>query len=123
MESCLSVSFRRVGGFAPSFSREDAAFVCTWERMPDENAGAFDKSFDASFDITKTPRLFTFRRIEDFSASFQRVDTGFRCWLGLVCNNGVRPVVKVEKEYLWLTPDNLFTADNYVIANVEWNIT
>ena len=120
---CLTVTFTRVGGeLAASFQKE-GGMTCTVERVP-PFWGSFDFSFDDSFDVY--PQCWDFASFamqpHTVAGSFQKTG-GMDVCFGLVCRTGIQRFVRVEKEWIFLVPENLFTEDNAVFANVEWNVT
>lgn len=89
-----------------------------------------------SFDPSRVGRILTFgaeRRgpVLAFSAHREGVKLDavvsrdgrpleFRC--GLVCTVGAAAYLNVEPETLWLIPDNNFSTEVVVYANVRWRI-
>ena len=98
---CLTATFNRVGGMTACF-RKGGGMSCAFNREPSVVPGSFDSSFDYSFASNAG---------------------GLQVSFGLVCSKGIQKFVKVEKEWVFLVPENLFTDDNIVYSNVEWNIT
>lgn len=120
---CLTVTFSRIGGGVTGSSRKEGGMSCAFDRIP-PLWGSFDFSFDDSFEVI--PECWNFAGFElvphTVEGSFQR-QGGMEVSFGLVCRNGIQRFVKVEKEWIFLVPENLFTEDNLVYSNVEWNVT
>ena len=137
---CLTATFERAGArMTASFSKE-GGMSCTVYREPSVFPGSFDLSFDDSFAVMVPC---SFDNSFDFSfasqplcwniASFSMMPHtiegeyerkgGMEVSFGLVCTSGIQLFVKVEKEWVFLVPENLFTDDNIVYSNVEWNVT
>lgn len=138
---CLTATFEMVGGRLTScHQRVGGDLACTIYRMPSEFPGSFDYSFDDSFAVLVPC---SFDNSFDFSfasqpmcwniASFSLVPPtiegvfsrkgGMECSFGLVCRTGIQNFVRVENDWIFLVPENLFTEDNLVYSNVEWNVT
>ena len=137
---CLTVTFSRIGGEVTGSFQKEGGLSCTFYREPSVFPGSFDLSFDDSFAVMVPC---SFANSFDFSfasqpmcwnfASFELVPNtvedaferqgGMEVSFGLVCRNGIQRFVKVEKEWIFLVPENLFTEDNLVYSNVEWNVT
>jgi hypothetical protein len=66
--------------------------------------------------------LATERRWDELAASMDRMGkpVEFRC--GLVCSVSEMFYLRVEPEYIWLLPENDFSEDVVVYANVSWTI-
>ena len=120
---CLTATFTRVGGDLTASFRKEGGMSCAVDRIP-PLWGSFDFSFDDSFEVI--PECWNFAGFElvphTVEGSFQR-QGGMEVSFGLVCRNGIQRFVKVEKEWIFLVPENLFTEDNLVYSNVEWNVT
>lgn len=61
--------------------------------------------------------------IESLESTIYRMGNGLDIVCGLVCDTIQKDkIVKVNPEYIFLTPSNNFTEDVFVISNVVWNV-
>lgn len=137
---CLTATFNRIGGGMATSFRKKGGLTCSAHRMPASFPGSFDLSYDDSFAVL-VPCAFDYSFDLSFAsppacwnfASFTLVPHtisgtvarkgGMEVSFGLVCRGGIQNFVRVEKEWIFLVPENLFTEDNLVYSNVEWNVT
>lgn len=120
---CLTATFERAGArMTASFSKE-GGMSCTVNRMPPV-WGSFDFSFDDSFEVfPRCWNIASFSLVPHTIEGVFQKKGGMEVSFGLVCSTGIQRFVKVEKEWIFLVPENLFTEDNLVYSNVEWNVT
>lgn len=60
---------------------------------------------------------------EELEPTIYRMGNGLDIVCGLVCDTIQKDkIVKVNPEYIFLTPSNNFTEDVFVISNVVWNV-
>lgn len=59
---------------------------------------------------------------EGIGFSVMRIGGGLSVACSIVCNVNTSNYVRVEPQYLWLTPANDFTDDVDVISNVVWDV-
>ena len=122
--TCLEASAIRSGcRLSPSLSMIGGGIVCSAVPVP-YGIGSFDRSFDLSFDTVSSPdEDFIFRLVPGGLAVSATRIPGMTVSFGQVCEVGVRKYLKVAEEWLFLVPENMFTADQDIYSNVEWNIT
>lgn len=105
MNTCIDIGVKRVGD-ALSFGLE---------RIGEE----------LGFAVARKGDVFAFNAVRDgemLAFGLKRKDkpVEFRC--GLVCSYSQAAYLKVEPRTIWLLPENDFSADVVVYANVTWRI-
>lgn len=61
-------------------------------------------------------------RLDEMEYSTSRADEQMIFTCGLVCSTSEAFFLNVEPEYIWLLPENDFSEDVVVYANVSWTI-
>lgn len=61
------------------------------------------------------------QQVEELETTIYRMGDGLDIVCGLVCDTIQKDkIIKVNPEYIFLTPSNNFTEDVFVISNVVW---
>ena len=105
MNSCIDIAVRRIGDIlSASSKRQGEGMSLRTERKGEMMSYQIERMSEMAFPVVE--------RIGEAMS--------FRC--GLVCTVGAAAYLNVEPETLWLIPDNNFSTEVVVYANVRWRI-